>query len=273
MYKLLALDMDGTVLSNDHTISPYLKEVLNAVKTQVEVLFVTGRHHVAAQPYYQELALTTPTICCNGTYMYDYLNQKVLMENALKKEDALRFHKMAEEAGIKQVLYVADAMLYSDSNPVDYIQQMVHWAQLFPEEQRPRIESTDSFEDAIFSAEYVWKIVLEGLPESLSSLINDHWVQDTFNPEQSWFNRVDCAPAGNSKGNRLSQYLIEKGISPDEVMAVGDNYNDVSMIQLAGLGVAMKNAEPGVKACADKVCETDNNGDGLAKMIEKYFLS
>ncbi len=272
MYKLLALDMDGTVLSSDHTISPYLKDVLTAVKEKIDVLFVTGRHHVAAQPYYQELEFTTPTICCNGTYVYDYKTQKIVMENSLKKEDALRFHRMAKEAGMKQVLYVEDAMLYSDSNPVEYIAQLVDWTKSFPESQRPKIEAVHSFEDAIYQSDYVWKLVLEGLPETLSSLIHDPWVQQTFNPEQSWFNRVDCAPAGNSKGNRLAQYIESIGISPDEVVAAGDNFNDMSMIQLAGLGVAMNNAEPEVKQVADEICETDSDGDGLAKLIEKLFL-
>lgn len=272
MHKLLALDMDGTVLTSDHTISPYLKEVLKALKEKVDVLFVTGRHHIAAEPYYHDLALTTPTICCNGTYMYDYHQQKVLLENSLSKDDALRFYKMTKEAGIKQVLYVDDAMLYSDTNPVEYIDKLVHWANSFPKTERPKIEAIHSFEDAIYQARYVWKLVLEGLPETLTSLIHDPWVQSTFNPEQSWFNRVDCSPAGNSKGNRLAQYLEMQGIAPSEVMAVGDNFNDVSMIKLAGWGVAMGNAEPGVKEIADEVCTTDNDGDGLAKLLEKYFL-
>ncbi|MDC0609546.1 Cof-type HAD-IIB family hydrolase [Vibrio sp.] len=273
MYKLLALDMDGTVLSNDHIISPYLKDVLTAVKEKTHVLFVTGRHHVAAQPYHKELALTTPAICCNGTYVYDFANQKVLMENALKKQDALRFFNMAKDAGMKQVLYVADAMLYSEQNPVDYIDGLVHWAKSFPENERPKIAATHSFEEAIQSAEYVWKIVLEGLPETLTSILHDPWVQATFNPEQSWFNRVDCAPAGNSKGNRLAQYIESIGILPNEVMAVGDNFNDVSMLKFAGYGVAMKNAEPDVQSIADEVCTTTNEGDGLAKLLEKTFLS
>ncbi len=76
MYNVLALDLDGTVLTQEHTIHPAVKQAIHKAAKQCHVMIVTGRHHTAARPYYDELGLTTPIICCNGTYIYDYQNEK-----------------------------------------------------------------------------------------------------------------------------------------------------------------------------------------------------
>ena len=76
MKKLLALDLDGTVLNSNHSISPHLVETIKQISEIAHVIIVTGRHHVAAQPYYNELGLDTPIICCNGTYIFDYLTDR-----------------------------------------------------------------------------------------------------------------------------------------------------------------------------------------------------
>ncbi|MBF4364986.1 HAD hydrolase family protein, partial [Vibrio anguillarum] len=69
------------------------------------------------------------------------------------------------------------------------------------------------------------------------------WVQETFNGERSWSNRVDFAAKGNSKGQRLAEYVQSLGYHANHVLAVGDNHNDISMLDYAGLGVAMLNAD------------------------------
>ena len=86
MYKVLALDLDGTVLQDDHTIHPEVKKAIQEVKQYCHVVIVTGRHHTAARPYYYELGLDTPIICCNGTYVYDYQTETVLTQNAIDKD-------------------------------------------------------------------------------------------------------------------------------------------------------------------------------------------
>lgn len=104
MYKVLALDLDGTVLSDDHTIHPQVKDAIRAAQQHCHVLIVTGRHHTAARPYYDELGLTTPIICCNGTYVYDYASETVLEHNAIDKQDALTFIDLAQEFQRKRPL-------------------------------------------------------------------------------------------------------------------------------------------------------------------------
>ena len=129
MHKVLALDLDGTVLNSEHRISNELRATIQALKPYVHVVLVTGRHHTAAKPYYAELELTSPIICCNGTYVYDYANQAVIEHNAIGKAQARDFIQIAEGNDLKLVMYVQDAMLYSRSQPVAYMDRLLRWAE------------------------------------------------------------------------------------------------------------------------------------------------
>ncbi|WP_042844697.1 Cof-type HAD-IIB family hydrolase [Providencia rettgeri] len=272
MYKVLALDLDGTVLTQDHTIHPEVRQAIQAATKQCHVMIVTGRHHTAARPYYDELGLTTPIICCNGTYIYDYQNEKVITHNALTKQNALTFIELAQQDKLKMVMYITDAMVYSKVDPIDYMNAMEQWANDPTMAHPPKIYRIDSFEEQVQRADYIWKFVVEGEPATLQRFLNSPWIKQTFNAEKSWSNRFDFAAKGNNKGIRLAEHLNSLGYQPNQVIAVGDNHNDISMIELAGLGVAMKNADDTVKSHADVVCATDNNGDGLARLIRENIL-
>ena len=192
------------------------------------------------KPYYKELELDTPVICCNGTYIYDYQNQVVIKENSLEKDVAKQFYDLAVEHDMKMVLYTTHAMMYSHTRPVDYMHELSDWAQQYQEQIRPDIRQIDSFEEEINNADYVWKFVIEGSWKNIAKLEGNELVQEHFSGERSWWNRVDFARKGNSKGGRLAEYLKEKGYLPEQLIAIGDNHNDISMLKLAGLGVAMK---------------------------------
>ncbi|MDN3680920.1 Cof-type HAD-IIB family hydrolase [Vibrio tapetis subsp. quintayensis] len=267
MYKVLALDLDGTVLTDEHTINPEVKRAIQEARQHCHVVIVTGRHHTAAKPYYEELGLTTPIICCNGTYIYDYQNDCVVQHNAISKQDALSFISLAHEYQMKMVMYVTDSMTYSSHNPITYMQALESWADQFEGNSKPKIERIDSFSDLVNETQYVWKFVVEGQPSSVERLLEHDYVKRKFNGERSWSNRIDFAALGNNKGALLAEYVTNLGYHANHVLAVGDNHNDISMLEYAGLGVAMENADDTVKSAARLVCETNNNEDGLARLI------
>ncbi|EIN5958892.1 Cof-type HAD-IIB family hydrolase [Vibrio cholerae] len=271
MYKVLALDLDGTVLSDDHTIHPQVKDAIRAAQQHCHVLIVTGRHHTAARPYYDELGLTTPIICCNGTYVYDYASETVLEHNAIDKQDALTFIDLAQEFQLKLVMYIKDAMTYSQRSPIAYMQALEKWAQAASLTHPPQIYAIDSFHQTARDSEFVWKFVVEGLPSSVERLLEHPWVNAHFNGERSWSNRIDFAAKGNSKGLRLAQYVAQLGYAANHVMAIGDNHNDISMLRYAVHGVAMANADDTVKSYARSLCSTDNNHAGLAQLIREHI--
>lgn len=270
MYKLLALDLDGTVLKSDHTISPILIKKVQELSQQIPVLIVTGRHHTAARPYYLQLGLTTPIICCNGTYIYDYQNEAVLQHNDISKENAKQFLNLVEQNDIKAVMYVKDAMLHSVHNPLNYVNTLSVWADSFPDDIKPCIKKVDNFYDEIESNEHVWKFVVEGT--DLDHFLALPFIKNNFSGELSWVDRIDFSNIGNTKGSALEKYLTKQGILFSEIVAVGDNHNDISMLKRAGVGVAMLNADATVKQYANQITTASNDDDhALAELIDALF--
>ena len=112
--RVIALDLDGTLLTPKKTLLPSSIEALaRAREAGYRLIIVTGRHHVAIHPFYQALALDTPAICCNGTYLYDYHAKTVLEADPMPVNKALQLIEMLNEHHIHGLMYVDDAMSMS----------------------------------------------------------------------------------------------------------------------------------------------------------------
>jgi len=272
MYKLLALDLDGTVLNSQHQISQPLIKAIKNISNDIVVMIVTGRHHTAAKPYYDQLNLNSPSICCNGTYIYDYKTATVIKENAIPKHHARKFLSLCDQYSMKKIMYVTDSMLYDQQNPMAHMERLRLWAQAFPEHDRPSILRINDFDTPMNENKYVWKFVVEGEDDNVDEFSKHPFIQAEFNGEQSFINRFDFARKGNTKGNRLKEYITALGIEPEQVVAIGDNHNDISMIEIAGLGVTLDHAETAVKDAADFIINSNNDDQyGLANFINSLF--
>lgn len=145
--RVIALDLDGTLLTPKKTLLPSSLEALSrAREAGYQLIIVTGRHHVAIHPFYQALALDTPAICCNGTYLYDYQAKKVLQSDPLPVDQALQLIDLLEAHQIHGLMYVDDAMLYE--RPTGHVVRTANWAQTLPPEQRPTFTQVPSLAQA-----------------------------------------------------------------------------------------------------------------------------
>ncbi|MTD26772.1 pyridoxal phosphatase [Erwinia sorbitola] len=270
-YRIIALDLDGTLLTPTKTILPESLDALQkAQQAGIKILIVTGRHHVAIHPFYQALALDTPAICCNGTYLYDYQAKKVLQSDPLPKEQALRVIEMLDTAGIHGLLYVDDAMLYQAET--GHVTRTINWGLTLPEAQRPTFLHVDSLADAARNAHSIWKFALSHADTAaLQQFAEKVEAEMGLACEWSWHDQVDIAKAGNSKGKRLAEWVAANGYQMSDVIAFGDNYNDLSMLETVGLGVAMGNADEAIKARAKRVIGT-NLEPGIAEIIYREVL-
>ena len=269
--RVIALDLDGTLLTSKKTILPASLDALaRAREAGYQVIVVTGRHHVAIHPFYQALALDTPAICCNGTYLYDYHAKKVLEADPMPVDKALSLTNMLAEHDIHGLMYVDDAMLYE--RPTGHVIRTTNWAQSLPVEQRPVFTQVDSLAQAAREVQAVWKFALtdENIPK-LQAFAQTVGQKLGLECEWSWHDQVDIARAGNSKGKRLAQWVAAQGLSMQDVIAFGDNYNDLSMLEAAGTGVAMGNAVEEVKARA-KVVIGENETTSIADFINRNLL-
>ncbi|MFP3014000.1 MAG: pyridoxal phosphatase [Arsenophonus sp. NC-XBC3-MAG3] len=270
-YRVIALDLDGTLLNPQKQILPQSLTAINQARRQgVKVIIATGRHHVSIHPFYQALNLDTPAICCNGTYLYDYQAKKVLESDPLSIEEATKVIEYLKGTDINHLMYVDDAMLYQQYN--DTIEQTLKWAESLPKNQRPNIYKVDNFNKAIQQVTAIWKFATY-TPDIKKLRLFRKTIQEELNLacEWSWFDQVDIAKKGNSKGLRLQRWVESQGLAMKDVIAFGDNFNDVSMLTAANLGVAMGNSCDEVKKHADIITD-QNSAPGIAEVIQKYVL-
>lgn len=270
-YRVIALDLDGTLLTSNKQILPESKAVLTqAMQAGVTVLVVTGRHHVAIRPFYHALALDTPAICCNGAYLYDYPKSQVIDSDPLSKTQSRQLIQLMQQHQINGYMYVDDAMLYQTMT--ESVQRTFGWSETLPPAWRPTILKVESLNVMVDEVRHIWKFAVT---ERDTSRLQ-HFIQTVENElglacEWSWKDQVDIAQTGNSKGKRLQQWVASQGLSMQQVIAFGDNYNDISMLSAVGLGVAMGNADDEVKAHARMVAG-DNEHPSIAKVIRTHVL-
>jgi 5-amino-6-(5-phospho-D-ribitylamino)uracil phosphatase len=242
-YKLLALDMDGTVLNEEQKISPENRQAIAAaIEAGVTVMFSTGRGVQSVLPYVEQLNLQSPLVSVNGSEVWSAPNQ--LHKRIVMPTDIIsRLHAMAVETGSWYWAYAVEGLFNRDQ-----------WA--------------DSVE------KYTW--LKFGFYEENAPLLSkiraevDSW--GLFEITNSNVNNIELNPKGVSKGSGMLEVCKLQGIGMHEVIAMGDSLNDLSMIKAAGLGVAMGNAQDELKANADLVTVT-NDEHGVAKIIHDYILN
>ncbi|MCK3658877.1 HAD family hydrolase [Pasteurellaceae bacterium Pebbles2] len=269
-FKVVAFDLDGTLLNSQGQILASSKQAIAQVRTKgVKVVLVTGRHHTAVKPYYHELQLDTPIVCCNGTYIYHPEDDRVELANPLTQAHCDKVIEMAQRYNLHLLMYSRDAMNFQQLNP--HMEKFIQWANSCPENVRPNIRQIADFHSIYQDPKTpIWKFVISSPNrQDMESAVQNLPVSE-FSCEWSWIDRVDIANNGNSKGDKLIQLLAQWQISPQEVIAFGDNHNDSSMLTAVGYGVAMGNAEAEVKAQA-KFVTSDNNSDGIAETLARLI--
>ncbi|HDC4302215.1 pyridoxal phosphatase [Enterobacter kobei] len=269
-YQVIALDLDGTLLTPQKTILPdSLLALRRARESGAKVVIVTGRHHCAIHPFYQALELETPAICCNGALLYDYHEQRVITSDPLHPDQATQLIDLFDSYNVHSLMYADDAMFYTE--PTGHIIRTEKWSQSLPESQRPVFKQVTSLREAAHAVSGIWKFALTDTDTVKLQKFGQIVERELgLACEWSWHDQVDIAQVGNSKGKRLAQWVESQGLSMNQVIAFGDNFNDLSMLKSAALGVAMGNAADEIKANADLVIG-DNTETGIAEIVNKYF--
>ncbi|MBE9915346.1 HAD family phosphatase [Paenibacillus donghaensis] len=241
-FKLLALDMDGTLLTSEQTISPNTSKWIQKAKDQgVHVCLSTGRSFGSAWPYGDELGLTTPLITVNGSEVWRAphdLYQRSLMDPALISD----MHDIAVKEDCWYWAYSVDRV-YNKDSWIGGIMEM-EWLKFgfHTEDNDARHRILMKLQD------------MGGLEITNSSPHN-----------------LEVNPQGINKAAGIRTVCGLLGLEMSEVIAVGDSMNDLAAIEAAGLGVAMGNAQQVVREAADFVTAS-NDDDGIAEVIRKFIF-
>ena len=269
-FRMIALDLDGTLLDPEGRIRPSTAAALRSAKRSgLEVVLVTGRHHSVTRPYFEELGLSGPAICCNGTYVYDFPSGRVVSGAPFGHDDARQVIASCRRHGVDMLMYLDDVMLYEVLTP--HLQKLGAWIDGLTTRPRPKLRQVASMEAVLDGAPNVWKFVVTHADAGrLAGWYAEAEAMPAYGVEYSWHDRIDVMPAGRSKGSRLLAWAAERGVDPADIVAFGDNFNDVGMLAGVGLGIAMGNAPDGVKEQAAEVIggnDTDAIADRIGRLL------
>jgi Cof subfamily protein (haloacid dehalogenase superfamily) len=270
-YRLVALDLDGTLLDSALRIRRGTIDALRQVRDEgVQVMIVTGRHHTAAHAYWRELALELPAICCNGGYVYDFRAGRAIAGDPFTRAEARELLGIVRKYPVEAMIYTDEAMTFE--NDMSHPAAARRWSATLPEPLRPRFDRVASLDRVIDEAAMLWKFLLVSEDQASLEAFMQAIRARGFVCVRSSRIHVDVARAGNSKGRRLAEFIAERNIAAREIIAFGDQENDVEMLEFAGLGVAMGNGLPEVRARADWVTGS-NDGDGIAEALRRFVLA
>lgn len=270
--KLVAMDLDNTLLDSDKQISKHTEEVLKeAIRQGVYIVPATGRIFKAIPEFLRNIEGVRYALCCNGATVYDQYEDKIIYTNHLAKDVALELFDIAEKYHCTYDIY-QNGQGYmerrflehlSDYKVTGHLFELITATRLPVEDLRKHIEKNPMgiekisvfFDDMDERAAAREELIQRNIA-SVSSALN---------------NNIELNQFGCDKGDGLTHLAQHIGLSMDEVMACGDAGNDTMMIKVAGMGVVMENGREELKEIADFVTKT-NDEDGVAYAIEKLVL-
>lgn len=269
MFKLIVSDMDGTLLNEDKKVSEETKAAIKKLENHgASFTIATGRIYPAARIYSDDLGITTPLICCNGAVIVDPVTSEVLFGSPISKSLGIQVIDICEQYDVYYHLYDKDTIY---SNRMEQaIAYFTKFSQDLPEAYKVKTKIVTSTK-ALFDQTQIYKIgmfydnterALE-MRKALEAISG----ASCFKSMDTMF---DVLAENTNKGTALRRLCEMLNLELPEVVAFGDNENDLEMLQAAGYGIAMGNAEDFVKDVADHVADT-NEADGVRLAIENLF--
>ena len=290
MYKLIAIDIDGTLINSYGEIT---NENKNAVKKAneagINVILASGRNYATIQNFSNDLNLNKYAICGNGSSIYDIKNNKVIYEKTLSKEKVLDIIKICEENSIYYNIYTESSILtqklnyntlvYYNENlkkqdgKKTYINIIENLYKYVKESEIDKYLKVTICDDS----QVIFKNILKTLKniKEIDVLDVEHMSRKIIKTGSTEIKveyfYTEVTAENTDKWNAIKFLAKELGIENKEVLTIGDNINDKTMIENAGLGIAMGNSNPSIKEVADCVVN-DNDSSGVAQAINKFVF-
>lgn len=265
-YKIMVLDLDGTLTNSQKKISSKTKKsLINLQKKGVKLVLASGRPTQGITPLAQELSLEKYNgyiLSYNGAKIINYQTGEVIYNATLPKELVPQVYNEAVKNDVGILTYDGDKIVLG--NGVDRYVELESKINGIP------MEEVDDFVEYVDFD--VNKCLLTGDGDRMALLEKDMKGKfgDKLNIYRSEPFFLEVMPQNIDKAYSLSKLLEPLGIDREEMVCCGDGFNDLSMIKYAGLGVAMENAQPKVKEAADFVT-LSNDEDGVAYVVDKFF--
>lgn len=266
--KLLFTDLDGTLLNNDSLVSAGTKAFLDEfLAAGNKLILSSGRPRDSVLEVKNDAGLDQPgilLICSNGTQVYDCDSRQTIMEKRLPLPYISYLQKQAEKHGLHIQTYRADAIVSpAEDAEIAFYRRRIHM---------PLVVSPD-LTDALTEEPFKMLAISLDAPDKLEAFrhgISD-WAQGRIQTIYSNDMYLELFRHDAGKGNAVRFVCDYFGAPLSDAFAAGDADNDISMLEAAGTGIAMRNATDKVKKAADVITDLDNDHDGLADMMRKLL--
>lgn len=262
--RLIVSDLDGTLLSENHQLSEQVKHSIRRFRESGGwFTFATGRFGPSSRAMVEELDIDIPFILCNGSILAD--REQILEMATLELEELALFLKEADQSGLTVLLF--------NENGIRTFRRTEEVTQ-FEQKENVQCECIDP-QSSFWSSEFaiVQKVLLVGDMKIIKRLWNKH--RDTFKSTyatvQSEDDFFEILPPNQSKGGTLLKLMKLMKVTPDQVMSIGNQLNDLDMLENSGIGVAVANSHPDLKRRATYVCK-ESYGDGVVEAIHKFAI-
>lgn len=264
-YRLIAMDLDDTLLTDDLTVSePTRQAMADAISRGVRITIATGRMFDSAQKIARQVGLNVPIITYQGSLIKNLMDEEVLYERSVPISVATRIYEYCIANGLHLQTYIDDKLYAPEEND-----KLLGYA---AQSKIPYTIEPD-FSKIIGHPKQTKMLVIDE-PSRLDALLPE--VRSLFGNEvyvtKSKPNYLEFMHLEGTKGHALRFLAAHYGIPMEETIAIGDAMNDHEMVEAAGLGVAMANAVPALKAIADYVT-LSNNDDGIKHVLDKFILN
>jgi len=285
MYKLIAIDIDGTLLNSKGELTEKTKQVLKeASKQGIYIVLTSGRLTEKVKGFSEEIGANQYLIAENGASVINLQTGNLEYSKYMSKEVVNKVLDVCQENNIYYMVYTNKELIVKN---MKYMTMFFHKQNFNPNARiniiiagRDYIENTkDHFTKLMICDEdrAIYNNIVARLNE-ISEIdvtpvphISRKKLQIDGEEQEIVYSYADIAASGANKWYAIQEIIQKLGVLPSEVIAIGDNMNDIKMIENAGLGVAMENGSPHVRAIADVVAPS-NNEDGVAYVVEKYAL-
>lgn len=262
-YKLVAVDLDDSLLGYDHKISVENKAAIKkAVDSGVIFTIATGRPLQSCLPFVKELDLDVPFITYNGALVIKGKSMEILYHKTIEPEDASEILKEAVDFSPTILVFKDNKLYVNELN--DRIERYSKLSNMtaYLENNLYNITKDGPTKVLLYHDPDQVKRIYYKIKDKLEGKVNFHISKPFF---------LEFIHKEVSKGNALAALAKNMGIAQEEVIAIGDSYNDISMIEYAGMGVAVENAYDDIKNKADYICKSNLN-HGVAEVLEKFVL-
>ena len=264
-YKLIAVDVDGTLLDSSEKITDRTRKAINcAIGRGLIFTISSGRPVQAVRPIIKELGLEgdMPIICYNGAMLLMGMSGEILYEKPLSAINSKKIFELGQDYGTTVMIWTGNRL---------YANRLDDRAERYGMQSHAIPQLADNIDELLENGatKLLWYDETEMINKYLLSAREIFGEQININTSRPFY--LEFVDSGASKALALQKLGKHLGIARRQMIAVGDGLNDISMIEYAGLGVAMENSNPEVIEKADYVTLSNDN-DGLAYVIEKYIL-